>query len=206
MKYIASCSFGKDSLATVLMAPEYGEPLDEVLYCEVMFDENISGEVPEHKDFIYERAIPAIKAAGIKVTVIQSPKTFVGLFNKRIASGPNTGKIWSWPLCGRCYIQRDCKTRPLQAYKRGLGEITQYIGIANDEDTRIARLDGKTSFPSSQSTRLTKPRPGRYAPAVASSPRFMTLPLGTAAFSAQMQNARNSATSTITTRSYGKDF
>lgn len=143
MKYIASCSFGKDSLATVLMAPEYGEPLDEVLYCEVMFDENISGEVPEHKDFIYERAIPAIKAAGIKVTVIQSPKTFVGLFNKRIASGPNTGKIWSWPLCGRCYIQRDCKTRPLQAYKRGLGEITQYIGIANDEDTRIARLDGK---------------------------------------------------------------
>ena len=143
MKHIASCSFGKDSFATVLLALEYGEPLDEVLYCEVMFDEHISGEVPEHRDFIHERAIPTLEAAGVKVTVIQSPKTFVGLFNKRIASGDHTGKIWACPLCGRCYVQRDCKTRPLQAYKRGLGEITQYIGIENDEDTRIARLDGK---------------------------------------------------------------
>lgn len=143
MKYIASCSFGKDSLATVIVALEHGEPLDEVLYCEVMFDEHTSGEVPEHRDFIYERAIPTLQAAGVKVTVIQSSKTFVGLFNKRIASGPNTGKIWAWPLCGRCYVQRDCKTRPLTTYKKGLGEISQYIGIANDEDTRIARLDGK---------------------------------------------------------------
>lgn len=143
MKHIASCSFGKDSLATVIVALENGEPLDEVLYCEVMFDEKISGEVPEHRDFIYEKAIPAIKAAGVKVTVIRSPKTFVSLFRKEIASGPNAGKIWSWPLCGRCYVQRDCKTRPLTAYKRSLGDVTQYIGIANDEDARIARLDGK---------------------------------------------------------------
>lgn len=143
MKHIASCSFGKDSLATVIIALENGEPLDEVLYCEVMFDEKTSGEVPEHRAFIYEKAIPAIKAAGVKVTVIQSKKTFVGLFRKEIASGPNVGKIWSWPLCGRCYVQRDCKTRPLTAYKRSLGEIVQYIGIANDEDARIARLDGK---------------------------------------------------------------
>lgn len=143
MKYIASCSFGKDSLATVIVALEHGEPLDEVLYCEVMFDEQTSGEVPEHRAFIYERAIPELKAAGVKVTVIQSKKTFVGLFNKQVAKGENAGKIWAWPLCGRCYVQRDCKTRPLAAYKRGLGEIVQYIGIANDEDTRIARLDGK---------------------------------------------------------------
>ena len=108
-----------------------------------MFDEHTSGEVPEHRAFIYERAIPEIKAAGVKVTVIQSKKNLVGLFNKKIGTGPNTGKIWAWPLCGRCYVQRDCKTRPLTAYKRSLGEIVQYIGIANDEDTRIARLDGK---------------------------------------------------------------
>ena len=36
MKYVASCSFGKDSLATVIVALEHGEPLDEVLYCEVI--------------------------------------------------------------------------------------------------------------------------------------------------------------------------
>ena len=52
-KFIASCSFGKDSLATILLAKEHGVSLDEAVYCEVMFDKGISGEVPEHRDFIY---------------------------------------------------------------------------------------------------------------------------------------------------------
>ena len=60
-KHIASVSFGKDSLATILLAKEYGEPLDEAVYCEVMFDKDISGEVPEHRDFIYETAIPKLE-------------------------------------------------------------------------------------------------------------------------------------------------
>ena len=38
LKHIVSCSFGKDSLATILLALEHGEPLDEAVYCEVMFD------------------------------------------------------------------------------------------------------------------------------------------------------------------------
>ena len=40
-KFIASCSFGKDSLATILLAKEHGEPLDEAVYCEVMFDNTL---------------------------------------------------------------------------------------------------------------------------------------------------------------------
>lgn len=48
MKHVAACSFGKDSIATVILAREHNEPLDEVIYCEVMFDDEISGEVPEH--------------------------------------------------------------------------------------------------------------------------------------------------------------
>ena len=36
--YIASCSFGKDSLATILLALEHNEPLDRAVFCEVMFD------------------------------------------------------------------------------------------------------------------------------------------------------------------------
>ena len=55
MKHVAACSFGKDSVATVILAKEHNEPLDEVVYCEVMFDDQISGEVPEHRDFIYEK-------------------------------------------------------------------------------------------------------------------------------------------------------
>lgn len=68
MKYIASCSFGKDSLAMILTIIGHGLPLDEVVYCEVMFDENISGEYPEHADFIHNRAIPILEQRyGLKV-------------------------------------------------------------------------------------------------------------------------------------------
>ena len=37
--YIASCSFGKDSIATILLALEHGEPLDAAVFSEVMFDQ-----------------------------------------------------------------------------------------------------------------------------------------------------------------------
>ena len=38
MKHIASCSFGKDSIATILLAIENNEPLDGAVFSEVMFD------------------------------------------------------------------------------------------------------------------------------------------------------------------------
>ena len=76
-RYIISCSFGKDSLATILLAKKHGEPLDEAVYCEVMFDKTISGEVPEHRDFIYTRGIPALERMGIKVTVLRGERTYL---------------------------------------------------------------------------------------------------------------------------------
>lgn len=90
-KFIASVSFGKDSLATLLLAKEREEPLDEAVYCEVMFDEGISGEVPEHRDFIYNTAIPTLERMGIKVVVLRSDKTYVGLFTGQVTRGPNKG-------------------------------------------------------------------------------------------------------------------
>ena len=48
--HIASCSFGKDSIATILAGLEHGDPIDRVVFAEVMFDNarGISGEIPEH--------------------------------------------------------------------------------------------------------------------------------------------------------------
>lgn len=141
MKYIASCSFGKDSLGAILLALEHGEPLDEAVYCEVMFDKHISGEVPEHRDFIYTRGIPALECMGIKVTVLRGRKTYVDLFTGRITRGPKKGMLRSFPICGRCAVQRDCKLRPIQRYQKALPPDTiQYIGIAKDEQERLLRL------------------------------------------------------------------
>ena len=143
-KHIASCSFGKDSVATVLLAIEHGEPLDEVVYCEVMFDDEVSGEIPEHIDFIREKAIPAFEKHGIKTVVLRSDWTYVKHFNAVITRGRCAGMIRGFPLCGICSICRDCKLPPIRQYIREQPDDTrQYIGIAKDEQERLVRLDGK---------------------------------------------------------------
>lgn len=142
-KYIASCSFGKDSLATILLAKEHDEPLDEAVYCEVMFDRDISGEVPEHRDFIYGTAIPTLERMGVKIIVLRSEKTYVELFTGRVTRGPKKGMVRSFPLCGKCAVQRDCKVRPIQRYQKMLPAGTvSYVGIAQDEQERLLRLEG----------------------------------------------------------------
>ena len=143
MRYVASCSFGKGSLATILLARKHGEPLDEAVYCEVMFDKTISGEVPEHRDFIYTKGIPALEKMGIKVTILRSEKNYVDLFTGRVTRGPKKGMVRSFPVCGKCYVQRDCKLRPIERYRKALPPDTvQYIGIAKDEQARLLRLGG----------------------------------------------------------------
>lgn len=64
--YIASCSFGKDSVATILLALENNEPLDRVVFVEVMFDHsrNISGEDPDHIKWVREVVIPKLGGNG----------------------------------------------------------------------------------------------------------------------------------------------
>jgi 3'-phosphoadenosine 5'-phosphosulfate sulfotransferase (PAPS reductase)/FAD synthetase len=143
MKHIASCSFGKDSLATILLALEHGEPLDEAVYCEVMFDKRTSGEVPEHRTFIYETALPRLEQLGVPVRVLRSDKTYLDLFAGAITRGPKKGLRRGFPLCGHCYVQRDCKLRPIRRYNRTLTPDTvQYVGIASDEPVRLRRLQG----------------------------------------------------------------
>lgn len=141
-KYFASCSFGKDSIATVLLALEHKEPLDEVVYCEVMYDDVISGEPPEHRDFIHNKAIPTFEKMGVKVVVVRSEKNFISEFFHVKTKGTRIGQISGYPLCGRCTLLRDCKLRPIQKYIKSLGnDYVQYIGIAKDEPKRLLRLE-----------------------------------------------------------------
>lgn len=148
VKRVAYCSFGADSTANVLLGMEHGEPPDEIVYCEVMFDENISGEIPEHRDFIYETAIPFFESHGIKTHVVRGEKTFISCFYTKIGekgADHNQGKIWAWPLCGRCFVQRDCKVRPMERFERtawGSEQIVKLSGIAADEEARLLTMLG----------------------------------------------------------------
>lgn len=141
MKHIICSSFGKDSNATALLALQHGEPLDEIIYTEVMFSKEISGELPEHTQFIYETAIPYFEKRGIPTRVLHAEKTYLDCFYHVVSRGNAQGKLAAFPLAGRCVIQRDCKVPPLEAYKESLPPGTvSYLGIAADEPIRLERL------------------------------------------------------------------
>lgn len=145
MQYIASCSFGKDSIATVLLALEKGEPLDAVLFCEVMFDHErgISGEIPEHIEWVYKKAIPTFTRLNVPTIVVRAETDYVTLFNKVRVKGKYVGKRNGWPIGGRCIINSSYKAQVIRKYLKTLGDdYTQYIGIAIDEPKRLQRLKG----------------------------------------------------------------
>jgi 3'-phosphoadenosine 5'-phosphosulfate sulfotransferase (PAPS reductase)/FAD synthetase len=144
MKYIACCSFGKDSLAQIIVAKEHNEPIDAVIYSEVMFTDEISGEFPEHRDFIYNVAIPKLKELyGIETIVLRSPETMWGDFHKVRVRGSTEGLLRGFPIPGACTINRDCKIPPIRKYLSEQDEeVIQYVGIAADEPKRLRRLEG----------------------------------------------------------------
>lgn len=49
---ILNLSFGKDSMATLLLVIEQGIPIDRVMYCDIRFNEEISGEHPLMEEWI----------------------------------------------------------------------------------------------------------------------------------------------------------
>ena len=144
MKYIACCSFGKDSLAQIIVAKEHGEPVDAVIYSEVMFTDEISGEFPEHRDFIYNVAIPKLKELyGLETIVLRSPQTMWNDFHTVRVRGSTAGLLRGFPIPGLCNINRDCKIPPIKNYLAKQSEdVIQYVGIAADEPKRLKRLEG----------------------------------------------------------------
>lgn len=127
------------------MAHEHGEPLDIILFSEVMFDKNISGELPEHIDFVKNKCIPLFGEWGYKTEILHSDKTYLDCFNHVIEkSEKNKGKIQGFPMPGMCKINDRCKTIPLDSYLRELKEeYIKYVGIAADEPKRLARMGEK---------------------------------------------------------------
>lgn len=98
--HIASCSFGKDSIATILLALENNEPLDRVVFAEVMFDHerNISGEIPEHIEWIYSTAIPKLESMGVHIDVVKAEKDYVSFFASAVGGGGIKAKYMGFPL------------------------------------------------------------------------------------------------------------
>lgn len=139
VKHIVSWSGGKDSTATILLAKEHGEPLDEIIFSEVMFDDTISGELPEHIDFIRNVAIPMFNAWGYETKILRHDRTYMDYFNQVRQRGKHVGKKVGFPMADRCNV-RNCKVLPIQKYIRESGPCIQYVGIAVEEKSRLVSM------------------------------------------------------------------
>lgn len=148
MKYIASCSFGKDSLAMILIIIEHGLPLDEVVYCEVMYDNTTSGEYPEHADFIHNKAIPILELVyGLKVRVLRHTWNYKSECTRLRQKGKYMGTPVGFPMRRGPWCNK-MKIHPIREYrKEQTDEVHEYVGIAIDEPERLARLTPNKSSP-----------------------------------------------------------
>ena len=143
MKYIASWSGGKDSTASIILAHEHNEPLDLIIFSEVMFDEKISGELPEHIDFIKNKAIPVFESWGYETKILHAKLNYLDIFMREPMRGKHfgTGKKTGFPMSGKCQINKSVKVLPIKKFLSSINEeSTQYIGIAVDEPVRLERI------------------------------------------------------------------
>lgn len=111
---------------------------------EVMFDKNISGELPEHMEFVHNKAIPLFENWGFEVEILHAEKTYMDCFNNIINQSrlkERNGKRQGFPMALKCMINSRCKIKPIDDYLKSIhGEYKQYVGIAIDEPTRLERL------------------------------------------------------------------
>lgn len=150
MHYSLSWSGGKDSTASIILAHEHDEPLDTIVFCEVMYDlkNNISGENPQHIKFIREKAKPLFESWGYKVDILRADRDYLDFFH-RIIEKPrkhmdHKGKKFGFPCSGFCGVKRDLKLKPInQYYKEISDEVIQYIGICADEKRRLLSLQNQ---------------------------------------------------------------
>lgn len=147
MKYIASCSFGKDSLAMLIKIKELGLPLDEVIYCDIRFDnESCSGEMPLMKEFIPKAEKILKEKFDIEVKHLTYKRTFVEQFYTIKQRGNHKGDNYGFPYVIGAWCNSRLKMEPIKDYLRQFKgeEIIQYVGIAYDEPKRYERLNHDT--------------------------------------------------------------
>lgn len=131
-KHIYSVSFGKDSVAMLLLGIDKGLPIDEVVFF------NIGVEF----DAIYmvrDMILPILAERGIKYTELEIDKPFYWyMFEKPVyKKGTKIVHKYGYSWCGgNCRWGTTLKLRALKNY---IGDNWDYVAIAADETKRIEK-------------------------------------------------------------------
>lgn len=141
-EYVASVSFGKDSLAMLLLLLETGAPLDEVVFYDTGVEfEAIYRNMEKARDILDER--------GIKFTRLTPENPFLFDMLERPVQSKQKGSHLGYGWCGGvCRWGTTWKTSALD--RRTAGAKCHYIGIAADEPERVDRLKSPKVAPLSK--------------------------------------------------------
>lgn len=140
LKYYASVSFGKDSLAMLLYVLENKLPLDEVVF----YDTGMEFQAIYH---IRDKVRALLQEHGVIFTELQPQRPF----RYDMLCRPKTKKdgrvAYGDGWCGGpCRWATKYKLQAIQRFKASLNdEVTDYVGIAADEPERFekAKCEGK---------------------------------------------------------------
>ena len=132
-KYIASVSFGKDSLAMLLLILEKNKPLDEVIF----YDTGMEFQAIYN---IRDKVVKLLKEKDIKYTELKPKLPFqYVMFEKPVKHRNGTiSKGYSW-CGGRCRWGTTEKNTIIKKYLKENynDDYKEYVGIAYDEPNRI---------------------------------------------------------------------
>lgn len=139
MEYIASISYGKDSLAMLEVIHRNSLPLDRIVTVEVMATATIPADLPPMMEFKAKADEIIYKKYGIRVEHITAPKSYEDYFYYKCngKKSRNAGKIYGFPLQKGNWCNSRLKVDVLDRIQKGA--IT-YIGIAADEPSRFHTL------------------------------------------------------------------
>lgn len=143
MKYICSVSFGKDSLALLIEVLKRKMPLDYVIFCDIKFNNEISGEHPLMAEWIPKAEKILQERFGIDVIHITAKKNFVEHFYTIKKKGNHIGDRYGFPYPIDAWCNDRLKLQPIKDFIKGVikkyGAVTEYVGIAKDEPKRLER-------------------------------------------------------------------
>lgn len=146
MKHILFLSFGKDSMATLIKVLELKLPLDEVVYVDIRFDEEISGEHPAMAEWIPTAERILKEQFGITVKHLTAKVTFKEQFYKVKQKGNHVGDNYGFPYVVGAWCNSRLKLEVINDYIKSLNDIVcEYVGLAFDEPIRFAKLLRKSN-------------------------------------------------------------
>ncbi|OUQ18616.1 hypothetical protein B5E80_17970 [Flavonifractor sp. An135] len=136
--FVASISYGKDSLAMLEAIHRLGLTLTRIISVKEWATDEVRAVLPEVAAFEDLADGEIYRRYGIHVEGVRSEYTFEDLFyGKMGARSSRPGQIRGWPYRGGCWVNSYLKMEPFR--KELLPGDVCYIGIAANEAARIRR-------------------------------------------------------------------